>query len=65
MRVLVSRNAYEICWDYSESEEKTQEAIFSSLLLWTHVASFLPSAEQNQQRPQLPRKAVMFCAIYK
>lgn len=63
MRVLVSWHAYEICWDFSGSEEKTWEAIFSLLL--THIACFLPSAEENQQRAQLPRKAVMFCAIYK
>lgn len=65
MRVLVSWRAYEICWDHSGSEEKAQEAILILLLPWTHVACFLPSAEQNQQRAQLPRKAVMFCAIYK
>lgn len=67
MKVWLSWHAYKVCWDFTGSEKMIWGAIFSLLLPWTCMAFFLSfffsSAEQNQQKPQLLKEAVMLCAL--
>lgn len=63
MKVWLSWHAYKVCWDCSRSEKKCMGSHLQFAVALDSHCIFLSSAEQNQQKPQLLKEAVMLCAV--